>query len=168
MPLLTAEDVKRLLALQPHPEEGGWFRRTYEAGERIVTAPRYAGPRLTGTAIYYLLEPDTFSEIHKLASDEIFHYYLGDPVELLALHANGRSTRHTLGNDLLAGHTPQLTVPRDTWQGSHLLPGPHGFALLGCTVSPGFEYEDYSRAPRAELIAGWPQEAELIAALTNY
>ncbi len=92
---LTAEEVKRLLNLRPHPREGGWFVRTYEADE-IVSAEvfsdgRYDGPRRTGTAIYYLLEPGTFSEMHVLASDEIFHHYAGDTVEMLQLHPDGSS-----------------------------------------------------------------------------
>src|SRR5882762_4546834 len=86
---MTAEDVKKMLKLQPHPVEGGWFVRTYEAAETIApdafSDGRYAGPRRTGTAIYYLLEPDTFSEMHRLKSDEIFHFYAGDAVEMLQL-----------------------------------------------------------------------------------
>jgi predicted cupin superfamily sugar epimerase len=171
MPTLTAADVKRLLHLAPHPREGGWFVRTHDSGERIAAAAfhdgRYPSPRATGTAIYYLLEPDTFSEMHVLASDEIFHHYLGDAVEMLQLHPGGATSRHVLGPDLVARQTPQLTVKRGIWQGSHMLTNEHGFALLGCTVSPGFEFEDYRSAPRTELIAQWPAEAELITKLTN-
>ena len=168
---LTAADLKRLLQLQPHPREGGWFARTYESGELVAATAfhdaRYASSRHTGTAIYYLLEPETFSEMHVLASDEIFHHYLGDAVEMLQLHADGSSSRHVLGKDIAAGQQPQLTVRRGVWQGSHMLTNTHGFALLGCTVSPGFEFEDYRTAPRARLIEHWPAEAELITRLTN-
>lgn len=171
MSALTAEDVKRLLHLQPHPREGGWFVRTYEASERVAASAfydgRYPSSRATGTAIYYLLEPHTFSELHVLASDEIFHHYMGDAVEMLQLHPNGETSRHILGPDLAAGQTPQLIVQQGIWQGSHMLTQEHGFALLGCTVSPGFEFEDYRSAPRADLIAQWPNEAELITRLTN-
>jgi len=94
---MTAEDVKKMLKLQPHPVEGGWFVRTYEAAETIApdafSDGRYAGPRRTGTAIYYLLEPDTFSEMHRLKSDEIFHFYIGDAVELLRLYSDGTGER---------------------------------------------------------------------------
>ena len=162
---LTADDVKRLLHLTPHPREGGWFARTYESPGRFTPA----GERFTATAIYYLLEPHTFSEMHVLQSDELFHHYLGAPVELLQLHPDGTSARHILGRDLAAGQTPQLLVPAGVWQGSRLLPG-HGadsFALLGCTVSPGFEFAAYSSAPAAHLIAQWPAEEELITALSN-
>jgi len=174
---LTADEVKRVLGLVPHPREGGWFVRTYEASEMLSAEnfadDRYDGPRRTGTAIYYLLEPETFSEMHVLQSDEIFHHYAGDAVEMLQLHADGSSRRVVIGKDLRARERPQLVVPRGVWQGSRLLASTQtsadacGWALLGCTVSPGFEFADYSTAPRAELIARWPGEAEMITALTR-
>ena len=201
MPQLTAADVKRLLHLEPHPREGGFFARTFTSGERLApnafSPARYDGPRDTATAIYYLLEPGSFSEMHMLASDELFHHYIGDPVQMLQLHPDGSSTTHVLGADLFISQRPQITVRRGTWQGSRLLPlsnnqvtgsevmgsevtksegtnnegtnngGTHGFALLGCTVSPGFEYADYRSATRGELLSRWPGEAELIAALTR-
>src|ERR1700722_16330748 len=90
---MTADEVKKALGLRPHPVEGGWFVRTYEATELIAARAfedgRYGGPRLTGTAIYYMLEPDTFSEMHRLKSDEVFHFYMGDAVEMLRLKAGG-------------------------------------------------------------------------------
>ncbi len=167
----TAEDVKRLLGLQPHPREGGCFVRTYESAERIVNVERYPSPRLTGTAIYYLLESHTFSEMHRLRSDEIFHFYLGDPVEMLQLLPDGTGNVVRIGNNLVAGETPQHVVPRDVWQGSRLAPDApqeYGFALLGCTVSPGFEFEDYEDSPRDALIAGWPEWRKLITELTRH
>src|ERR1035438_4967125 len=97
---MTADEIKSLLKLEPHPAEGGYFRETYVALER-VELPR--GSRSVGTAIYYLLEPGTFSEMHVLASDEVFHFYLGDPVEMLQLYPDGRSALFTLGPNLMAG-----------------------------------------------------------------
>ena len=126
---------------------------------------RYTGGRRTSTAIYYLLEPGTFSEMHMLESDEIFHHYLGGAVEMLQLFADGSSKVTVIGKDIAAGETPQHVVPRGVWQGSRMREGE--WALLGCTVSPGFEFEDYSDASAAELIAKWPGEAERIRALTN-
>lgn len=170
---LTAEDVKRLLRLKPHPREGGWFRQTYATEERIAAAQfndaRYPTPRRTHTAIYYLLEPTTFSEMHRLRSDEVFHHYAGAPVEMLQLHADGRGERFMLGPDIAAGQHPQLMVARDVWQGSRLLPGSNeqAWALLGCTVAPGFEYEDYDSGTRAELLAEWPEWSGVIEALTH-
>jgi hypothetical protein len=167
---MTAAEVKKLLALTPHPREGGWYVRTYESGERIGAGAfadgRYAGSRHTGTAIYYFLEPDTFSEMHRLKSDEIFHFYLGDPIEMLQLTADGAGRVVRIGNNLGAGERPQVIVPRGIWQGSRLAPG-GAWALIGCTVSPGFEFEDYDAGDRAELIAAWPAFTVLIQELTR-
>jgi len=160
---MTADEIKSLLKLEPHPIEGGWFRRTYTSAG-TVELPR--GARAQGTAIYYLLEPGTFSEMHVLDSDEIFHFYLGDPVEMLQLHPSGHSVVLTLGQDLQAGQHVQVVVPAGVWQGTQLV-GDGKVALLGCTVTPGFDYADYRSASAAELIAKWPDQAERIRALTR-
>ena len=160
---MTAAEIKNLLNLEPHPIEGGFFRRTYTS-PGAVDLPR--GRRAQGTAIYYLLEPGTFSEMHTLASDEIFHFYLGDPVEMLQLLPSGHSVLSTLGPDLRAGHNVQLTVPAAVWQGTRLVEGGK-VALLGCTVTPGFDFADYRSGTYAELSAGWPQEAQRIRKLTR-
>jgi hypothetical protein len=160
---MTADEIKGLLRLEPHPIEGGWFRRTYTSNG-TVELPR--GRRTQGTAIYYLLEPGTFSEMHVLGSDEIFHFYLGDPVEMLQLHPDGRSALFTLGPDLAASQQVQLVVPGGVWQGTRLI-GDGKVALLGCTVTPGFDYADYRNATYAELAEKWPDQAELIRALTR-
>jgi len=167
---MTADEVKKLLGLQPHPREGGWYVRTYEAAETVDAASfgdaRYNGERRTGTAIYYLLEPDTFSEMHRLKSDEVFHFYAGDSVEMLQLMEDGSGRTVVIGNDLAAGERPQVVVEREVWQGSRLVKGGR-WALLGCTVSPGFEFEDYESGEREALSNGWPEFAEMIAALTR-
>jgi uncharacterized protein len=167
---MPAEDVKKLLGLRPHPREGGWYVRTYEAAELVAAEAfgdgRYAGPRRTGTAIFYLLEPDTFSEMHRLRSDEVFHFYAGDVVEMLQLKEGGSAEMVLIGNDLLRGQKPQVVVERGVWQGSRLVEGGQ-WALLGCTVSPGFEFEDYEPGERTELTSGWPKFAAQIAALTR-
>lgn len=160
---MTANEIKTLLNLQPHPIEGGFFRRTYTAPNSIQLT---RGSRPIGTAIYYLLEPGTFSEMHILDSDEMFHFYLGDPVEMLQLHPDGRSALFTLGPDLQAGQHVQLVVPAGVWQGTRLL-GDGKVALLGCTVTPGFDFADYRNAPYAELAAQWPSESARIRALTR-
>jgi len=160
---MTADEIKSLLHLEPHPVEGGWFRRTYTS-PGSVELPR--GVRAQGTAIYYLLEAGTFSEMHVLASDEIFHFYLGDPVEMLQLNPDGRSALFTLGPDLAAGQHPQLVVPAGVWQGTRLVEGGK-VALLGCTVTPGFDFADYRSGSYAELAAKWPAEVERIRALTR-
>ncbi|MGA2502236.1 MAG: cupin domain-containing protein [Tepidisphaeraceae bacterium] len=160
---LTPAEIKALLKLEPHPVEGGFFRRTYTSAGS-VELPR--GARAQGTAIYYLLEPGTFSEMHVLASDEIFHFYLGDPMEMLQLHPDGRSAIFTLGPDLAAGQHVQLVVPAGVWQGTRLL-GDGKVALLGCSVTPGFDFADYRNASFAELVSRWPAEAERIRNLTR-
>jgi predicted cupin superfamily sugar epimerase len=167
---MTADEVKKILGLVPHPREGGFYIRTYESGEMVPPNAfidgRYPSSRHTGTAIYYLLEPGTFSEIHRLRSDEIFHFYAGDAVEMLQLHSGGRGEVIRIGNRLDQGERPQVLAPRHVWQGSHLAPG-GAWALLGCTVSPGFEFEDYETELRATLCAGWPAFSQLIHELTH-
>src|ERR1700761_4165853 len=115
MESLSAADVKRILKLQPHPREGGWYVRTYESSEHVESRQfadsRYPSPRRTSTAIYYLLEPGTFSEMHCLASDEIFHHYMGGAVEMLQLLPGGNSQRVLIGQNLTAGERPQVVVP---------------------------------------------------------
>ncbi len=160
---MTADEIKRLLKLEPHPIEGGWYRRTYTSA---VSVALLRGVRPYGTAIYYLLEEGTFSEMHVLASDEIFHFYLGDPVEMLQLLPDGRSALFTLGQDLKAGQHVQLAVPAGVWQGTRLVEGGK-VALLGCTVTPGFDFADYRSASAEELIRTWPLEAERIRTLTR-
>ncbi|HEY6412784.1 MAG TPA: cupin domain-containing protein [Edaphobacter sp.] len=167
---MTAEDVKKWLKLAPHPREGGWYVRTYEAADKVAAEVfeegRYRGARRTGTAIYYLLEPDTFSEMHRLKSDEVFHFYAGDAVEMLQLLPDGSGRRVVIGNDLAVGERPQVVVGRGVWQGSRLVGGGK-WALLGCTVSPGFEFEDYEDGERATLGEGWPEFARMISELTR-
>ena len=160
---MTANEIKTLLKLEPHPVEGGFYRRTYTS-PGTVELPR--GVRAQGTAIYYLLEAATFSEMHVLESDEIFHFYLGDPVEMLQLYPGGRSEVLILGPDLAAGQRVQVVVPAGVWQGTRLV-GDGKVALLGCTVTPGFDFADYRNAQYAELAARWPSQAERIRALTR-
>ena len=160
---MTAEEIKTFLNLLPHPVEGGHFRRTYTSAGSL-SLPR--GTRATSTAIYYLLEPGTFSEMHVLDSDEMFHFYLGDPVEMLQLHPGGRSEVLTLGPDLAAGQHVQLVVPAGVWQGTRLI-GDGRVALLGCTITPGFDFADYRNASYNELAEKWPREAARIKALTR-
>jgi predicted cupin superfamily sugar epimerase len=167
--MLSVEALRRILHLVPHPVEGGYFAETYRSADLIPTVAlpvHYGTPRAASTAIYYLLTPDTFSAMHRLASDEIFHFYLGDPVEMLHLHPDGTHQVIVVGPDLEAGQRPQVVVPRQIWQGARLLPGGH-YALLGTTVAPGFDYTDYETAPRADLLATYPTAKALILALTR-
>jgi predicted cupin superfamily sugar epimerase len=159
---MTAEEIVARLGLKPHPVEGGYFVETYRSAE---TLPRDVGVRSLGTAIYYLLTPTTVSAMHLLPTDEVFHFYLGDPVRQLQLWPDGTGREVLLGTDLAAGQQPQLVVPGGVWQGAVLEPGGR-FALLGATMAPGFDYADYRAGGRAELTRAYPGFAELIRRLT--
>jgi predicted cupin superfamily sugar epimerase len=161
---MTADEIKEWLKLAPHPIEGGCFRRTYTSALE-VTAPQ--GPRPAGSAIFYLLEAGTFSEMHVLRSDEMFHFYLGDPVEMLQLLPDGGTAALTLGTDLAAGQQVQVAVPAGVWQGMRLI-GDGKVALLGCTVTPGFNYSDYRNGSCEELSVLWPEVRERIRGLTRF
>jgi hypothetical protein len=160
---MTAEEIKALLRLEPHPVEGGWYRRTYTSEGELELK---RGVRAQATAIYYLLEEGTFSEMHRIASDEIFHFYFGDPVEMVQLLPDGSSAVLTLGPNLEAGQRPQILVPAGAWQGERLVEGGK-LALFGCTVTPGFDFADYESGSYAELAAKWPAEAARIRKLTR-
>ena len=168
--MITADQLIALLDLKPHPEEGGYFIETYRSAETIsekALPSRYKGRRCFGTAIYYLLTTQTFSAMHRLRSDEIFHFYSGDPIEMLQLCPNGSGRVAILGSDILKRMQPQVMIPGGVWQGARLLNGGK-FALLGATVSPGFEFADYESGRREELIESFPQFRDLIVGLTKY
>jgi uncharacterized protein len=155
---MTAEEVIANLQLQPHPVEGGFFRETYRSAASISN-------RSVSTAIYYLLTPNTVSALHRLPGDEVFHFYMGDPVRMLQLWPDGSTRMLTLGADLQAGQVPQLVVPGGVWQGSVLVDGGR-FGLLGCTMAPGFDYADYETGRRDDLSRCYPTVKEMIARLT--
>ena len=167
---MTADDIKRALNLRPHPAEGGFFAETYRSETELLPGTIVAGGHAAAlplaTAIYYLLTPGTFSEIHRLPSDEIFHFYLGDPVEMLQLFPGGNGVTVRLGVNIVGGERPQVIVPKGVWQGSRLAPSGQ-FALLGTTMSPGFDYAGYCAGNRAELLREYPQFREAILALTR-
>ena len=167
---LTAEEVIELLRLEPLPVEGGYYRVTYRADETLDAAmlpERYGGSRAYGGAIYYLLHGDHFSALHRLLTDEVYHFYLGRPVEMLLLYPDGHDELVRLGTDLAAGERVQMVVPRGVWQGSRLAADSDGFALMGTTMAPAYEQDDFELGDRKELIATYPQRAELIRALTR-
>ena len=161
MNLPTAEEVIAALGLEPHPLEGGFFRETYRTSQTM-----HGQERALKTAIYYLLTPQTFSMMHRLPGDEMFHFYLGDPVTMLHLHPDGSGRVVTFGPDLLAGQRPQVLVRGGVWQGASSAPGGQ-LALLGTTMAPGFAYADYQTGDRAALVAKYPKFAEIITRLTR-
>jgi predicted cupin superfamily sugar epimerase len=162
---LTAKQIIDLLHLQPLPIEGGYFLQTYLAPD-MVTHERYPYPKPFSSAIYYLLDDTTFSAMHRLQTDEVYHFYLGDPVELLLLYPNGKSEVVILGQDLVAGQCVQLMVPAGVWQGSRLKPG-GAWSLLGTTMAPAFDETDFELGQFEALATRYPDKGGLIRALTR-
>ena len=147
---LNAEKIIKLLGLEPLSFEGGYFRRTYLSPEKIGSSQHLC------SAIYYLITPESHSRIHKLPSDEIYHFYLGDPVELLLLKNDKKAEIIRLGPDLLSGFVLQSTVAAGVWQGSRLI-GHGRFALLGTTMAPAFSGQDFQRPPGLDyLLSNYP------------
>ncbi|MFB3896728.1 MAG: cupin domain-containing protein [bacterium] len=167
--MITKEEIIKILNLKPHPAEGGYFAETYRAKEIIPKSGlpgRYDHNRVMSTAIYFMITADTYSAMHRLKSDEVFHFYFGDPVEMLNLCPDDSGRVITIGNDLMNGMQPQVVVPNGVWQGARLHQGGK-FALLGTTVAPGFEYPDFELGNRDKLIKQYPQYRELIISLTK-
>ncbi len=166
---MDIETIIEKLNLQPHPKEGGYFRETYRSS---ITIPgdslpdEYKHDKSACTAIYFLITPGSFSAMHRVKTDEIFHFYSGDAIEMLQLHPDGTHSIITIGSDFSAGEIPQVVVPAGVWQGSRLKPGGR-YALLGTTVAPGFDYDDYEDGIRDELIAKYPKCEEMIMGLTR-
>ena len=152
-----ARRIIETLGLVPLEPEGGWYRETWRDPRR--------GPdgRSLGTAILYLLTDGSCSTMHRVASDEVFHFHLGDPVECLLLEPGAGGRLLALGADLDAGQRPQIVVPCGVWQGHRLLPGGR-WALLGTTMAPGFEVADFEAGDPAALVTEFPAFAEAIRA----
>ena len=167
--MITVDYLKDQLGLAPLPEEGGFFAETYRSPVQIPAdclPRRYTGSRSAGTAIYYLLTPDTFSALHRLPGDEIYHFYLGDPVDLFLLSTDGRGEVITLGQDLEVGMQLQTVAPGGAWQGSRLRDAGR-FALLGTTMAPGFAFEDFELGDREALLREYPAFTDWIVRLTR-
>jgi uncharacterized protein len=165
----SLEELLQLLDLKPLPEEGGFFVETYRSQEIIdagVFGHGHTGKRSLSTAIYYLITPDSFSTLHKVPGEEIFHFYFGDPVEMLQLRANGSMQLITLGHDLRSGMKLQHVVSGGDWQGARLVTG-GAYALLGTTMAPGFDYADFTKGRRDDLTATYPSHRELISRFTH-
>ena len=156
---MTAQDVIKALQLEPLTMEGGYFRRNYCSSQCTEDG------KPVGTAIYYLLTPDSFSRLHKLPTDEIYHFYLGDPVELTLLFPDGSGETVILGNDLSKGMSLQFCAPANCWQGSCLASGGQ-WALVGTTMAPGFADEDFVPGDREALLAQYGAFGERIIKLT--
>ncbi|MDA8792976.1 cupin domain-containing protein [Bacteriovoracaceae bacterium] len=160
---MTEQDVIKKFKLVPLPEEGGYYKLTY----KDELAGDFKGKkRSASTCIYYLVTPDEFSGLHAVKSTEIFHFYAGDPVEMVQISSNGELQKFVIGNDLSKNQIPQIVVEPMIWQGTKLLDGGK-WALLGCTVSPGFEFEDFFNGTYGDLIERFPQHEDIIKRYTH-
>ena len=167
--MLSAEKIIELFDMKILPGEGGYYSETYRSIHNLSPSSLpddYDTERSLSTAIYYMLTPDTKSLLHRLPTEEIYHFYLGDPVLMLMLHPDGSSETVVLGKDIFHGESVQHTVPKGVWQGSFLLPGGK-FALMGTTMAPGFDFADSEIGVREELINLYSSQKELITKLTK-
>jgi uncharacterized protein len=161
------------LNLQPHPE-GGWYRETYRASLMLPQAalPGFTGDRAASTAIYFLLEGDQFSAFHRLRSDEVWHFYAGSGLVVHVIELGGQYSELLLGSDAASPEQFQTVaqfqavVPAGCWFGSSLR-HPDTWALVGCTVAPGFDFADFEIAKRDELAAQYPKHRNIIQRLTR-
>ncbi len=155
------------LNLQPHPE-GGFFKETYRGELNLPSAVLgndFAGDRSISTGIYYLLCGSDFSALHRIASDEVWHFYAGTPLRVEGIHSDGRREDWILSNDGVSG-MPQAIVPAGVWFGSRLVDS-DGFALVGCTVAPGFDFNDFQMANRDVFVERFPEHSTWIESLTR-
>jgi predicted cupin superfamily sugar epimerase len=149
------------LGLLPHPE-GGLYRETYRS-PLVLNAPQ--GERAASTAVYYLLAAGSFSAWHRVRSDEVWHHYAGDPLELHVIDSRGNHQRIELGSVRSTGQRPQHVVPAGSLQAA--MPLGKRFTLCGCTVAPGFDFADFEMPSRAELLAAFPALSGIIERLTR-
>ena len=165
--LPTAQELIRAFELSPHPE-GGFFKQTYRSSEGILgenLPDRFSGDRAYSTAIYYLLSEGQVSKLHRIKSDEIWHFYLGGSLIVAGIDEAGKPYEVKLGQNIAQGEKLQYVVKAGHWFGAYLAPG-SAFSFVGCTVSPGFEYEDFEFGDRAQLLSQFPAASKLIEALT--
>lgn len=156
---MDVQDIIDTLKLEPLEQEGGWFSRTYESGAALPSH------EIASAAIYYLLQGAEFSHLHRLTVDEVYHFYLGGPVELVELFPDGTGRKTLLGSDIAAGQCVQHVVRAGTWQGSRLVEGAP-WALLGTTTCPAYSDDCYEHGDAASLIDQYPSWAQEINSLT--
>lgn len=163
-----AEILAEKLGLEPHPE-GGYFKETYRSNEVISERElgfNFDGDRNCCTGIYFLLTSDTFSAFHRIKQDEMWHFYQGSPLLLHTLSPAGEYRCTEIGADILNNQHPQFVVEAGTWFGA-TVKNPNDYSLVGCTVSPGFDFRDFELAERERLTALFPDHSKVIAALTR-
>ncbi len=164
----TANEWIEQLDLKPHPE-GGYYREVYRSSELIpaeALPERFNKSHVFGTSIYFLLHGKQISSLHRLKSDEIWHFYLGSPIRIVMLDENGILMEKLLGRDIATGQSLQVIIPNGWWFGAKVT-DEKGYALVGCTVAPGFEFDDFELAKRADLLKLFPQHKEIINEFTH-
>lgn len=164
--MLSHQQLIQQYNLLPHPE-GGWYKQTYKSAEYIRAAAlpeRFGGDRPISTAIYFLLEKGNFSAFHRIKSDECWHFYYGDPLEIFILQQTGELTTVTLGNEMDKGQLFQYVVPAGCWFASRPAPGSQ-YCFVGCTVAPGFDFADFEMANGEQLIIEYPLHSTMIREL---
>lgn len=164
----SAKAIIDILKLQPHPE-GGFFKETYRSEEFISATclPKvFGGNRNYSTCIYFLLRSEDFSAFHKINQDEAWHFYEGSPIRLVMISPEGILSEIMIGRDIIVGEVPQFIVPKNYWFAAKVIL-PDTFALVGCTVAPGFDFADFTLPKREELINLFPMHQELIIEFTR-
>jgi predicted cupin superfamily sugar epimerase len=164
--MLNPQQIISHFGLEPHPE-GGFYRETYRSAEELgreALPPRFKGNRVFGTAIYFLLEGTQFSAFHRIQADELWHFYDGCGLHIHVLHPGGRGEVLRLGSDLAGGYSFQHIVPAGCWFASKPV-DEKKFSFVGCTVAPGFDFEDFELAQRKELLQEYPRYEDWIRLL---
>ncbi|MEO0415332.1 MAG: cupin domain-containing protein [Verrucomicrobiota bacterium] len=165
---MTAEYWIDHLMLEAHPE-GGFFRETYRSADAISQSAlpdRFSGDRSASTGIYFLLRSGEFSHLHRIASDEMWHFYAGSSLTVHVIHSDGRYESIALGADVANGESFQAMVPAGAWFGA-TVDQPDSYALVGCTVAPGFDFADFEMADRAQLTTHYPEHRSIIELITK-
>ena len=158
---MNYKDIIEVLQLQPHPE-GGFYAETYRSS--AFTLNQNGEKRNLSTAIYFLLHDTNKSNFHRIQSDELWFFHQGEPIEIVTIQG-GKARTIILGNNIKEGELPQATIPANTWFGSKLKDG-KGFALVSCTVAPGFDFLDFELAEREKLVNEFPNLKALIEEFT--
>ena len=161
--MLTIDQLIGHYQLQPHPE-GGWYKETYKSSEQIPATAlpvRFGGGRSFSTAIYFLLDQGNFSAFHKIKSDECWHFYSGDILEVFVITPDGNLQITRLGSDISNGELFQFMVPANCWFASRPA-AKSSYCFVGCTVAPGFDFADFELAAAKELAALYPAHAAII------
>jgi uncharacterized protein len=164
----TVEELIARLELTRHPE-GGWYRESYRSSEIIQAAAlpdRFTGDRSVCTAIYFLLESGDMSALHRIKSDEIWHFYAGEALTVHVIMPQGEYYPLIIGSNIAAGETFQCVVTAGCWFGAEVSRD-DGYSLVGCTVAPGFDFADFEMGKREELLKQFPAQADIIRRLTK-